>query len=362
MAAKRLATARPSHDAVTTFLAKVPARSWDLLRVMRELGDDASFEKVGKRLGGLDKRSVATALTQLNDDYDELTNGGKLIDLVGRHYELTLAGEAVADELQEARTHLADLLRGTSTKHREAWVPVTNECIKYLPALKKQVARMDADIQLHPSPYRSTDLQPGSEPVQAGKRRGPRHHAIYSACIDTAQLVPGEVSKVDTYAGGPTSVVVIGQPQPFKVLAHRNLFPRTDTVTIEDLWDLDGGLIVPEGGAVRDLLDGLEGGWERRRPYQGSTDLETGLACLTTEGLVDSPALIVHGQGRFDYLKEDGYRLYDLAEANGRHAVTGMYQRDDLAQALLGVKAKMWEVIWSAAGDLWLTAKKDAGR
>ncbi|KGN40359.1 hypothetical protein N801_14800 [Knoellia aerolata DSM 18566] len=329
---------------------------------MRELGDAASFEKVGKLSGGLDKRSVATALTQLDATYRAMTTDGKLLVLVGRHYELTPAGEAVADELIEARVHFADLLRGTSTKHREAWVPVTNECIKYLPALKKQVARMDADIQLHASPYRSTDLQPGSEPVQAGKPRGPRHHALYSACIDIGQLTPGEVSKVDVYAGGPTSVVVIEEPQPFKVLAHRNLFPHTASVSIQDLWDLDGGLIVPEGGAVRDLLDGLEGGWERRRPYQGSTDLETGLQCLTTESLVDSPALIVHGQGRFDHLTNDGYRLYELSGTGGRRAVTGMYQRDDLAEALLDGKRKIWSTIWQAASDLWLEPKEGVAR
>ncbi|WP_143553658.1 hypothetical protein [Serinicoccus sp. CNJ-927] len=318
---------------------------------MYELGESASFEKVAKELE-LEKRGVGAALKAMDDAYCKLTSGGHLIQRDGRRYVLTGIGERVGDELVQNEAALTKTLQSTATKHYEAWLPITTECVSSLPDLRRHVAGLAPHVRLMPSPRSSSDFQ------QLGRDRDQWHHAMFSACVRGDQIREGEVSKVTLADNRSASVVVAGSPAPFKVLTHPSVFPGVNKVSPTDLWDLDGGLMVPKGGAVRDLLDHLHGGWDRYYPYVETTDLEFGLNMLLTDHLLDKPALIVHGDKKFEEYVAGGLRLYDLEGAERWRAVTGMYRIDAMAESFSADKSAVWNTIWEAAANLWLAAEE----
>jgi len=272
-----------------------------------------------------------------------------------RTYSLTTAGDVIAKELMDAHSRLQDVVRNSVTKHQEAWLPVTNNCLEVFTELRQA---LPPTITLWPSPRRSADLAPVSLPVASDRAAATsRPMALYSACLpslvkvrdsdESKRLREHEMFEI-AEADGTTMLLVL-DPQPFKILGLTEMFGTRESARIDDVWNRHGRLIVPDGGAVRDFLDRAVPSWERRRPFVRATDLESCLICLD---LVPRSAMIVHG---FDDKEPPrGYRLYNIDGSADYVAAVGLFHRTDLTGALPEREQAMWQTIWSAAKGLWL--------
>ena len=349
-----------SREAVRDFIMKAPHRSLDVLRLMRDI-PDASLTDVANSLG-LDKRSIGVAVRNLNRDYRELTDGGELMTREGRSYQLTSAGVVVAEELSAAHQHLVEVLTVAGSKHREAWVPVATECIRYLPDLAKRLR--PKEIIIKPSPKRSADL------IASVSRRGGelrrRPYALFAACVWSDQIDSSKVSTITTIThesdqeARPTpSELIRIKDDPFRIVAPAGTFGRDTSVRLSDLWRMD--LIVPDGGAVIDYLNLREPGWAQNRAHIRATNLQSVFACAgASKDLVPQPVMIFHGSDSTIERNLPRFQLFDIEEDAASQgggevrAVTGFFRDREIVTTMPPSRRDMWDQIWDAAARAWL--------
>lgn len=337
---------KTSKEEINEFLHKAPSGSLDMLRVFAEADTAGSFALVAARLG-VEPRTVNRNLKKLNDLFKAMTGGGELFLRPNVNYVLTDAGKLIGQDLVTQHRRLGEAVMRAASKHTEAWIPVTSNCISDLKRLQRRVEK-DKSIILYPDPHRSADLLP---PIfQRRQNRAIQERfalAMFSMCADASDLT--ERTRGNVVGRDPAEVMVL-RIEPFRVLAETRIFGTAEVLSIEDIWDRCQ-LIVPDGGAVRTFLNEIAGSWEPIREYLEGTDLDCCLACLSNHSVPD-PAMIVHG---YHGELPEGFSLYDISDQPELAAVTGVFHRPELYKDL---GSKKW-AIWS---EIWLSAQNEYSR